>query len=145
MGKLLYGCVLTSLAVSRASALILLLPLLCGRKGWITPSSKSLFHLHPITPSSGEGAKEQHKQTAHLFIHPIPPLFLSSSSLSPPLHFSETLLVLHDPRAQEFLQFPISDVYPSLCLFLYVCACKSGCMVARGVWIRCHGDKQHEK
>lgn len=112
MGKLLYGCVLTSLAVSRASTLIPLL-LLCGRKGWIAPSSKSLFHLPPITPSSGGGgeAKERHKQTVSAFytsFSSLVPLLLLLIPLSPPHIFSGTLLVLHDPRAQEFLQFPVS-------------------------------------
>lgn len=73
MVKLLYGCVLTSLAVSRASTLIPLL-LLCGRKGWITPSSKSRFHLHPITPSSGGGSQgaAQPDSTGFLYILLLP-------------------------------------------------------------------------
>lgn len=110
MGKLLYGCVLTSLAVSRASSLIpLLLLLLCGRKGWITPSSKSLFHLHPITPSSGggsQGAAQADKQVSafYTFFSSHVPLLLLL--IPPPAAcFSGTVLVLHDLRAQEFPQF----------------------------------------
>lgn len=81
MGKLLYGCVLTSLAVSRASALIPLLLLLCSRKGWITPSSKSLFHLHPITPFSRGGSQgaAQADSIGFLYI-----LFLPCFSPPPP-------------------------------------------------------------
>lgn len=61
-----------------------------------------------------------------LFIHPSPPLFLSSSSVfhptSPPslCMFSGTLLVLHDPRAQEFLQFSVS-AYTLFKLTLFSC------------------------
>lgn len=110
MGKLLYGCVLTSLAVSRASALIPLL-LLCSRKGWITPSSKSRFHLYP-SPSHhplGEGAKERHKQT-------VPAFYTSFSSLvsllllfipPPAACFSGTLLVLPDPESSRIFFFSV--------------------------------------
>lgn len=88
--------ILTSLAVSGASALIPLL-LLRGSEGWITPSSKSLFHLYPITPSSGGRARGSGtRRQDWLFIHPSPPLFLSSSSFPFPLHVSGALLALFD-------------------------------------------------
>lgn len=114
MVKLLYGCVLTSLAVSSASALIPLL-LLCGRKGWITPSSKSCFHLLPITPSSGGGSQgaAPADSTGFLYILLLPCSFPPPPYPTPPhpipsACFSGTLLVLRDPRAQEFLQFSVS-------------------------------------
>lgn len=86
------------LPVSGASALIPLL-LLRGSKGRITPSSKSLFHLHPITPSSGVGGgkREQHKQTG-VAVH------ASISSLAP-----FVLLIL---LSSTYFRGPVSPLWP---------------------------------
>lgn len=85
------ACILTSLAVSGASALIPLL-LLWGSEGRITPSSKSLFHLYPITPSSGGGEAAQADRTGFLYIILLPPSFLFSFAFA--LHISRGLLAL---------------------------------------------------
>lgn len=111
--------ILTSLAVSGASALIPLL-LLQGSQGWITPSSKSLFHLYPITPSSGGRARGSGtRRQDWLFIHPSPPLFLSSSSSFPfPLHVSGALLALFDLK--PFFYFTlVFCVLPTL-TYIYI-------------------------
>lgn len=85
------ACILTSLAMSGASALIPLL-LLWGCEGRITPSSKSLFHLYPITPSSGGGEAAQADRTGFLYIILLPPSFLFSFAFA--LHISRGLLAL---------------------------------------------------
>ena len=117
--------ILTSLAVSGASALIPLL-LLRGSEGWITPSSKSLFHLYPITPSSGGRARGSGtRRQDWLFIHPSPPLFLSSSSFPFPLHVSGALLALFDLKLYFFFFLFFFLIYSSfLCssqtLYIYI-------------------------
>ena len=112
--------ILTSLAVSGASALIPLL-LLRGSEGWIIPSSKSLFHLYPITPSSGGRARGSGtRRQDWLFIHPSPPLFLSCSSSFPfPLHVSGALLALFDLKL-FFLLFYSSFLCSSHTLYIYI-------------------------
>lgn len=88
--------ILTSLAVSGASALIPLL-LLGGSEGRITPS-KSLFHLYPITPSSGEGQRgmAQADRAGFLYIH----LLLS---VPVPLRFFLALLALFGLKTVFYL------------------------------------------
>lgn len=60
------------------------------------------------TPLLGREPRSITSRQYRLFIHPFPPLVLSSSLSPLAACFSGTLLVLHDPRAQEFLQFSVS-------------------------------------
>lgn len=95
MWKVLCACILTSLAVSGASALIPLL-LLRGSEGRITPSSKSLFHLYPITPSSGGGRGGRAAQADRTGFLYIPLLPCSSFSFLFPVPVSRAWLALFD-------------------------------------------------
>lgn len=104
-------CILTSLAVSGASALIPLL--LRGSEGRITPSSKSLFHLFPITPSSGRG-RGGAAEADWLFIHPSPPCSSFPSHSPSLLLFSGVILALFDLKT--FLKFHFSFLCFSLLL-----------------------------
>lgn len=110
------ACILTSLAVSGASALIPLL-LLQGSEGRITPSSKSLFHLYPITPSSGggRGGAAEADRTGFLYIHLLP-CFSPPFSFPFPLHVSGALLALLTP--ENFLKFYFSFLSPPLSIYI---------------------------
>lgn len=114
-------CILTSLTVSGASALIpfLLLP---ESEGRITPSSKSPFHLYPITLSSGGGVAVQADRTGFLYIH-----FTSCSSLPSHLPFCCIFLghccshlTLRNVLCLRFLCLVLILFY--LCLFFFSAA-----------------------